>query len=247
MALPVDYNTVTVKGKYVYLDGNPAEGSVKFTGKAVAISNATATVVLPTTIQVNLVDGQFQVELPATDDPDVLPNGWTYKVEETFTRGSGRTFEMELPLAAQASGGVDLSIVAPLPPSAGDPTAFVTLAAFEQHVASGDGGSGGGSVDWSAILNKPTAFPPVTHTHLQSEVSGLSTALANKANTTHTHAQADVTGLVTALAGKASVGKLWDGTQYVDSANVRVWVGPVDPATLGSVPDGTIWFPTGGA
>lgn len=45
---------------------------------------------------------------------------------------------------------------------------------------------------------------PLVHTHAQSDVTGLQTALDGKANSSHTHAQADVTGLVTALAGKAN-------------------------------------------
>lgn len=42
-----------------------------------------------------------------------------------------------------------------------------------------------------------------THTHAQSDVTGLTSALNGKANQTHTHAQSDVTGLSTALEGKA--------------------------------------------
>lgn len=131
MPLPVDYNTVPVRGKYVYLDGTVAEGSVKFTGKVTAISDSTDTIVLSTTIQVDLVDGQFTANLPATDDPDILPNGWTYKVEESFNKGGGRTFEIELPLSS-LPGGVDLSSVATLP-AGSSPTAFVTLAAFNER------------------------------------------------------------------------------------------------------------------
>jgi len=49
--------------------------------------------------------------------------------------------------------------------------------------------------------------PPVgAHTHVESDVTGLTAALAGKASTTHTHAQADVTGLVDALAGKQAAG-----------------------------------------
>lgn len=43
-----------------------------------------------------------------------------------------------------------------------------------------------------------------SHTHEQSEINGLSTALAGKAASSHTHAQSEITGLTTALAGKAS-------------------------------------------
>ncbi len=43
-----------------------------------------------------------------------------------------------------------------------------------------------------------------THSHAQSDVTDLTTALAGKANTSHSHAQSDVTGLITSLAGKAN-------------------------------------------
>lgn len=42
-----------------------------------------------------------------------------------------------------------------------------------------------------------------SHTHAQSDVTNLVSALAGKASTSHTHAQADVTNLVTDLAAKA--------------------------------------------
>ena len=34
-------------------------------------------------------------------------------------------------------------------------------------------------VEWSAILNKPTQFPPEDHTHDQSEINGLEQAITN--------------------------------------------------------------------
>jgi hypothetical protein len=70
--------------------------------------------------------------------------------------------------------------------------------------------SGGTQADWNAtsglaeILNKPSVFPPASHTHAQSEITGLVAALAAKADSSHTHAQSDITGLVAALAGKAN-------------------------------------------
>lgn len=131
MALPADYGKVTVTGRYVYLDGTPVQGSVKFTGKVVATSAATDTIIVPATVVANLDEnGEISVDLPATDDPDIAPGGWTYKVTETFPKGGGRTFEMDVPIAA-AGLGIDLSDVAPTtPPDSGDPTAFVTVTAF---------------------------------------------------------------------------------------------------------------------
>lgn len=131
MPLPPDYNTVPVFCEgYVYLDGTPAAGTVKFTGKNIAVSDVYNKVILPNTLTATLdVNGAFTVNIPATDDPDILPNGWTYKVEELFDAGGGRTMEIEVPLASLPTG-VDLSEVAPLPADF-NPSAFVTLSAFE--------------------------------------------------------------------------------------------------------------------
>lgn len=43
-----------------------------------------------------------------------------------------------------------------------------------------------------------------SHTHEQSAVNGLASALAGKAAASHTHAQSEVTGLTDALVGKAA-------------------------------------------
>lgn len=43
-----------------------------------------------------------------------------------------------------------------------------------------------------------------THSHEQSDITGLSTALSGKANSSHTHEQSDISGLSTALSGKAN-------------------------------------------
>ena len=49
------------------------------------------------------------------------------------------------------------------------------------------GGGTGGPVTWNQVTQKPSAFTPVAHSHTQSEVSGLTEALAGKADATHTH------------------------------------------------------------
>ena len=74
------------------------------------------------------------------------------------------------------------------------------------------GGGGGGSTAWVDITGKPGTFPPSTHTHAISDVTGLQTALNGKqaagsyAAASHTHAIADVTGLQTELDGKQVAG-----------------------------------------
>lgn len=59
----------------------------------------------------------------------------------------------------------------------------------------------------TALSNINTAIGDkanATHTHTQSDITGLGTALSGKAESSHTHAIADVTGLETALSGKAA-------------------------------------------
>lgn len=62
------------------------------------------------------------------------------------------------------------------------------------------------SIGWNDVTDKPLTFNPSQHNHLLSEVTGLSTELANKANNSHTHIINDVTGLQTALDSKTSTG-----------------------------------------
>ena len=64
--------------------------------------------------------------------------------------------------------------------------------------------SGGTAVDWTDVLNKPATFPPSTHTHVISDVTGLQDALDGKADEVHVHVIGDVTGLQDALDGKAA-------------------------------------------
>lgn len=159
MALPADYNTVQVRGKYTYLDGSPALGVIRFSGKIPAVSASTKTVIIPSTLTAVLDStGQFQIDLPATDDPDILPNGWTYSVQEELSNGGGRTYEIDVPLSFQATG-IELSTVAPVQPTHGDPTAFMTLSAVDELVdATGyealpvsSGGLWTGSVDLTGL------------------------------------------------------------------------------------------------
>jgi hypothetical protein len=54
----------------------------------------------------------------------------------------------------------------------------------------GGGGEIGGSVYWGDVLDKPTSFPPIAHTHLWAEIADRPTTMAP---TAHTHLWADIT------------------------------------------------------
>lgn len=218
MVLPIDYDTVTVRGRYVYLNGTPATGEIKFTGKVVATSAATDTIIVPNTIVATLdAAGQFVVSLPATDDPDVVPNDWTYTVIENLIGGGGRTYDIDIPISAKLSG-IDMSDIAPLPPNLGNPTAFVTLSAFEDYVNSHEGGA----TDWTQITNKPTTFAPSAHTHTQTDITGLNTTLSGKADTTalttHTNNTANPHNVTKSQVGLANVDNTSDSAKPISTA-----------------------------
>lgn len=76
----------------------------------------------------------------------------------------------------------------------------------------GAGEGGGAIVSWADILGKPLTYPPESHVHNISSITGLQAALDSKvddgelaAPTAHTHEIADVNGLTAALNGKAPV------------------------------------------
>ncbi|WNO26691.1 minor tail protein [Mycobacterium phage Groundhog] len=59
-----------------------------------------------------------------------------------------------------------------------------------------------GTTTWAGISDKPTTFPPATHTHVRADITDLQPALDAKANTSHTHTIANVTGLQAELNTK---------------------------------------------
>jgi peptidoglycan/xylan/chitin deacetylase (PgdA/CDA1 family) len=112
---PTNFDGSTVTGRFVDITGSPITGSVDFTPTPVALVDATAkTIIVGKKVTVTLsATGSFSVVLPATDDPDINPVSWTYKVVENFT--GGRTYNIDAPMGQI----VDLAEVGPVPASAG--------------------------------------------------------------------------------------------------------------------------------
>lgn len=118
------------------------------------------------------------------------------------------------------------------------------------------GGGGGFSGSWNDLTDKPSTFTPTSHTHAQSDITGLSTALAGKAALSHSHAQSDITGLSTALSNKANVSDLADKVDITSGvlvvkhdtngnaprpsgAAVVYWVGTAEPL---NAEEADLWF-----
>lgn len=73
-------------------------------------------------------------------------------------------------------------------------------------------GSSAGVSSWNDLTDKPSTFPPSTHSHTISNITSLQTTLDGKASTSHSHTIGDVTSLQTALDGKSSTSHNHSGT-----------------------------------
>ncbi|WP_199546567.1 hypothetical protein [Streptomyces sp. N35] len=118
MSLPAGISTVTVTGRYLSPSGMPLAGAIRFVPVPRTLTSASHGALVIGVVDALLdAAGSFTAVLLATDDPDVTPTGWTYRVDELLTGVPGRTFPLSLPLAAP---NVDLAAVAPTDPTAGD-------------------------------------------------------------------------------------------------------------------------------
>jgi hypothetical protein len=130
MALAPSLTTVQINGTYINYEGTPIEGQIRFSTVEVLRNGTDDQMVAPTTVVVPLVNGSFSVTLPATNDPDVVPNPFEYTVEESFT--NGRTYKISIPYTT--SGSLDLADISPSPTlsttyvSLIDATTWATLA-----------------------------------------------------------------------------------------------------------------------
>lgn len=111
MALGPNLTTVTLTGSYVDFEGNPIEGQIRFTVSEVLRNGTDDQMVAPSSVVVPLSSGSFSVSLPATNDPDVIPNPFVYTVEESFP--GGRYYEISIPYTTV--GSLDLADISPDP------------------------------------------------------------------------------------------------------------------------------------
>jgi hypothetical protein len=111
MAIAPSVTLVTVTGNYVDFEGNFIQGQVRFTLNQVLRNGTDDQLIAPSSIVVPLSAGSFSVRLPATNDPDVVPNPFTYTVEESFP--GGRSYTISLPFTTV--GSLDLADLSPTP------------------------------------------------------------------------------------------------------------------------------------
>lgn len=127
MPLTPNLSTVTVGGQFVDVSGAAIAGQVKFTPRTIVTDPVANQIIIPKTITVDLdANGAFTVVLPATDDTDVSPTGFTYRVEEAFT--GGRTYDITLPASPSTQNLADM--VPAVPSGSTEANTYVLLATF---------------------------------------------------------------------------------------------------------------------
>jgi hypothetical protein len=105
-------STVTITGNFVDFEGTPVAGQVKFTLGLVLRNSVDDKMIVPSTVAATLdSNGSFSQVIPATNDPDVTPQGFTFTVEEAFPRG--RTYTISVPF--DTVGSLDLVDLSPDP------------------------------------------------------------------------------------------------------------------------------------
>jgi hypothetical protein len=116
MSLAPSLTTVEITGNYVDFEGNAIEGQIRFSIAQVLRNGTDDQMIAPSSVVVPLVNGSFSVIIPATNDPDIVPNPFVYTIEESFS--GGRSYPISIPYTT--TGSLDLADISP------DPTIDVT-------------------------------------------------------------------------------------------------------------------------
>ena len=131
---PANWGRSRLTGKFIDPDGTPTRGHVWFQPEPTSIT-ADGIIVLPDAIIVELdADGEFDVYLPATDDADINPVDWTYRVIERIPKG--RTYFITA-LEGETNDLADVSPVASAPGSSTYPFAVIRYVGDSQPSTAG--------------------------------------------------------------------------------------------------------------
>lgn len=119
MPLPGSIQYITVHGTFQDSGGNPCTGSITFAPPPILVDPGSS-VIYSRPVSANLdATGAFSVSLVCTDNPELVPPGWSYTVTERITGSSSRAYQVFLPHTLGVS--VDFSNVTPIPSVTGAP------------------------------------------------------------------------------------------------------------------------------
>jgi hypothetical protein len=216
MALGPNLTTVTLTGSYVNFEGTAIEGQVRFSIGEVLRNGTDDQMVAPSSVVVPLSSGSFSVSLPATNDPDVVPNPFVYTVEESFP--NGRTYTISIPYTT--SGSLDLADISPDPTLSESYVAAVDLTSWntlESNITALD-----------ALIDQDADKFPASGQYwyvdsAYSTYTALDTAFATYtalAAATYNISGADITSFVTSAQGYASSASASATTAQNNSAGI---------------------------
>lgn len=131
MALSPDLTTITLTGTYLDVTGEPISGSVRFTPQSIIKDTDQNQIIINNGVTATLDgSGSFSVILPITDDTDVAPIPFAYRVEELFS--GGRDFFITLP--TDTPDPQDIADLAPAV-SSSEAASYVTQAQYNTLLA----------------------------------------------------------------------------------------------------------------
>lgn len=225
MSFPASATLVTVTETYASGDGTAETGTVEFTPSTRVYWDTDGAVTTLDTVTAQVVNGVLKnaagnaaLQLPATDDADSKPTGWTWRVTEKVGSKPVKTRYIHLP---SDPATVALHTLADVEPAAPGFTRVLSVngqypdAAGNVTVAGG--GGGGGEVPAARRINTGTGLSgggdlsiDRTHAVLYGTTSttacrGDDTRLSDaRTPLAHTHAESEITNLATDLAAKAT-------------------------------------------
>lgn len=142
MAWPSDYAQVLCKGGWFTPFNTPMKGYVTFE-PTIEIYDVVGEKIIPPAISgIPLVNGAFQVYLLATDEPNVTPKGWKYRV--TVSTLGGGVFLLDV---SKDAGVIDITNWKAAQSTTPDQPVwdgYATLPALESRIPKSEKGAPGG-------------------------------------------------------------------------------------------------------
>ena len=133
---------IRVVGRFAFYDDSPATGNITFTATPILSDGVNNVILFPKPITAVLggpypwggtaQPGYFGAWVPASNDPDVSPTGWTWHVVENIT--GGREYDVIIPVNAPLVNNNKQINLTAIAPSSG-PTASGTVYATDARVA----------------------------------------------------------------------------------------------------------------
>ena len=133
---------IRVVGRFAFYDDSPATGNITFTATPILSDGVNNVILFPKVITAVLggpypwggtaQPGYFGAWVPASNDPDVSPTGWTWHVVENIT--GGREYDVIIPVNAPLVNNNKQINLTAIAPSSG-PTASGTVYATDARVA----------------------------------------------------------------------------------------------------------------